>query len=346
MIWKLHKLAVGQSMSNLSFCGRNTVSMSAEFKDYYKTLDVSRDATPPEIKKAFRKLARQHHPDVAKDKVTAEEKFKSINEAYEVLSDAEKRKKYDALGQDWRRQGGPPPGAQWSGGGGAEMPEGFGFEGTGFSDFFEQYFSGGHRYSGNPAKGGFRGGSGRAMRGHDIEGDLMVTIEEAFSGSLRTISLRKTDPATGRTRSDQVQVRIPAGIGEGQRMRVPGHGAEGYGGGAAGDLYLRVRMASHPDFRVLRHDLYRDLTLAPWEAALGITLSIKLPGGKSVQLKIPPGTDSGDQMRLKGYGLPKKNAPGDLYFEIAIASPSTHTETERELWEKLRDASNFNPRKD
>lgn len=319
--------------------------MAAEFKDYYKTLGVARDATQPEIKKAFRKLARVHHPDVAKDKVAAEEKFKTINEAYEVLGDAEKRKKYDALGQDWNRQGGPPPGSQWSGGGGA-MPEGFGFEGTGFSDFFEQYFSGGHRYRGQAAGGGFRAGGGRAMRGQDIEGDLMVTIEEAFSGSMRTISLRKIDPATGRVRTDKVQVRIPAGIGEGQRLRVAGHGAEGHGGGAAGDLYLRVRMASHPDFRVLRHDLYRDLSLAPWEAALGTTLSISLPGGKSVKLKIPAGTDSGDQLRLKGYGLPKKNAPGDLYVEIAIASPPTLSAIERELWEKLSAESHFNPRKE
>jgi len=311
--------------------------MATAFKDYYETLGVTREATQPEIKKAFRKLARIHHPDVAKDKANAEEKFKEINEAYEVLGDAEKRKKYDSLGANWNQQGGPPPGRQWSGNG-QEMPEGFEFGGTGFSDFFEQYFSGARRSA--PAGGGFSGRGG-AMRGQDIEGDLMVTIEEAFSGSMRTISLRKANQAT-----EEIQVRVPAGIGEGQRLRVPGHGGQGHGGGADGDLYLRVRMAAHPDFRVRGHDLYRDLALAPWEAVLGTRISIKVPGGKSVQVKIPAGTGTGDQLRLKGYGLPKKNAPGDLYVEISIAAPPATESAERELWENLRDISKFNPRED
>lgn len=324
--------------------------MATEFRDYYETLGISRDATPAEIKKAFRKLARVHHPDVAKDKGAAEEKFKEINEAYEVLSDPEKRKKYDALGANWNQQGGPPPGdgAGWSGGGGEPMPEGFEFEfgGTGFSDFFEQYFSGGGaRRAAGYGGGGFRGAGG-AVRGQDIEGDLMVTLEEAFSGSMRTISLRKADPRTGQVVTDEVQVRIPAGIGEGQRLRVPGHGGEGHGGGASGDLFLRVRIASHPDFRVKRHDLFCDLALAPWEAVLGTTISLNVPGGKTVQLKIPAGTGSEDQLRLKGYGLPKKNAPGDLYVEISIKTPSEIGAEEKSLWEKLRDVSTFNPRED
>lgn len=315
--------------------------MAAEFRDYYDILGVSREATQPEIKKAFRKLARKFHPDVAEDKSGAEEKFKGINEAYEVLGDAEKRKKYDALGANWNQQGGPPPGR--GGYGSGPMPAGaeFQFDGTGFSDFFEQYFSGGSAARGRgPSMGGFSGRGG-AMRGQDIEGDLMVTIEEAFSGSMRTISLRKANRAP-----DQVQVRIPAGIGEGQRLRVPGHGGDGQGGGEDGDLYLRVRMAAHPDFRVRGHDLYRDLALAPWEAVLGTQLSIKVPGGKIVQVKIPTGTASGDQLRLKGYGLPKKGAPGDLYVEVTIATPPATDASERELWEKLRDTSNFNPRED
>lgn len=324
--------------------------MAANFKDYYKTLGVAREATHAEIKKAFRKLARIHHPDVAKDKKSAEEKFKQLNEAYEVLGDAEKRKKYDTLGENWNQQGGPPPGyqRQWSGGGGGEpMPEGFEFEfgGTGFSDFFEQYFSGGARRAATPGGGGF-GARGGSMRGQDIEGDIMVTLEEAFTGSMRTISLRKTDPATGRATTDEVQVRIPAGIGEGQRLRVPGHGGEGHGGAQTGDLYLRIRIAAHPDFRVRGHDLYRDLKLAPWEAVLGTELSIRIPGGKSVRLKIPAGTGNGDQLRMKGYGLPKKTAPGDLYVEISIETPTGIAASERELWEKLRDSSKFNPRED
>lgn len=323
--------------------------MAAEFRDYYGILGVAKSATPAEIKKAFRKLARMHHPDVAADKATAEEKFKEINEAYEVLSDPEKRKKYDTLGANWNAQGGPPPpggGAGWPGGGGGSMPEGFEFEfgGTGFSDFFEQYFSGaGARRAAGYGGAGFRGAGG-GMRGQDIEGDLMVTLEEAFAGSMRTISLRKADPATGRVITDQVQVRIPAGIGEGQRLRVPGHGGEGVGGGGRGDLYLRVRIAAHPDYRVKGHDLFRELALAPWEAVLGTTISLKIPGGRTVQLKIPPGTGSEDQLRLKGYGLPKKNAPGDLYVGISIETPPQITAAERELWEKLRDGSKFNPR--
>ena len=316
--------------------------MPADFQDYYQVLGVDRDATQPEIKKAFRKLARKFHPDVAEDKATAEEKFKGINEAYEVLGDPEKRKKYDSLGANWDQQGGPPPGNRYGGTppGGAD----FQFDGTGFSDFFEQYFSGGGGGGRHTSPFGNASRSAGKFRGQDIEGDLMITLEDAFSGSTRTISMRKTDPATGRVSTDEIEVRIPAGIGEGQRLRVPGHGGDGQGGGEHGDLCLRIRIASHPDFRVNGHDLHRDLALAPWEAVLGTTVSIRLPGGKSVQVKIPACTSSDDQLRLKGYGLPKKNAPGDLYVEISIETPSSLTGAERELWEKLRDSSNFNPR--
>jgi curved DNA-binding protein len=320
--------------------------MPAEFKDYYEILGVARDATQADVKKAFRKLARVHHPDVAQDKATAEAKFKEINEAYEVLGDPEKRKKYDTLGANWDQRGGPPPAN--GGFSGGQMPEGFEFEfgGTGFSDFFEQYFSGGGARRAAGFGGGHPGARGGSMRGQDIEGDLMVTLEESFSGSMRTISLRKADPRTGRVSTDEVQVRIPPGIGEGQRLRVPGHGGEGSGSGEAGDLFLRVRIAAHPDFRVRGHDIHCDLALAPWEAVLGTTISLKAPGGKSVQVKIPAGTGCGDQLRLKGYGLPKKNAPGDLYVEISIATPPAVGAEERDLWEKLRDVSKFNPRED
>jgi curved DNA-binding protein len=320
--------------------------MAVEFRDYYEVLGVARDATAADIKKAFRKLARVHHPDVAAEKANAEEKFKQINEAYEVLSDPEKRKKYDALGKDWDRFGGAPPQGAWSGGGAQQMPEGFEFEfgGTGFSDFFEQYFSGGGaRRAAGYGSGGFPGAVGK-RRGQDIEGDLMVTLDEAFHGSMRTISLRKADPQTGRVVTDEVQVRIPAGIGEGQRLRVPGHGGKGAGGAEDGDLFLRVRMAADPDYRVKGYDLFRDLPVAPWEAVLGTTLSLKVPGGRTVQLKIPAGTNSEDQLRLKGYGLPKKEAPGDLYVEISIATPPQISGEERALWEKLRHNSTFNPR--
>ncbi|MFD2256905.1 DnaJ C-terminal domain-containing protein [Luteolibacter algae] len=318
--------------------------MAVEFRDYYELLGIGREATQAEVKKAFRRMARKYHPDVAEDKSSAEAKFKEINEAYEVLGDSEKRRKYDALGANWNQQGGaaPPPGGggnYWAGPGGQEVE--FEFGGTGFSDFFEQYFSGGNRRS--TGYGSFSGQAG-SRRGQDIEGDLMVTLEEAFSGSTRTISMRKIDPRTGAESSEEIQVRIPAGIGEGQRLRVPGHGAAGSGGGEDGDLYLRVRMAAHPDFRVKGHDLYRDLALAPWEAVLGCQISITLPGGKSVQLKIPAGTGSEDQLRMKGYGSPRKNNPGDLYVEISIETPQEVSPDERGHWEKLREISTFNPR--
>lgn len=320
--------------------------MAVQFRDYYEVLGVGRDATQAEVKKAFRKLARKYHPDVADDKTSAEEKFKEINEAYEVLSDPEKRKKYDALGAHWNGQAPPPPaGGGYSTAGGGKEPEGYEFEfgGTGFSDFFERYFSGGGARRAAGYGGGFASAAGNT-RGQDIEGDLMVTLEEAFSGSMRTISLRKADPRTGQVVTNEVQVRIPAGIGEGQRLRVPGHGGGGTGGGEDGDLFLRVRLAAHPDYRVNGHDLYCDLELAPWEAVLGTKISLRVPGGKSVQLKIPEGTTNGDQLRLRGYGLPKPVAPGDLYIEVSISAPPAAVGEERLLWEKLRDVSKFKPR--
>ena len=317
--------------------------MSAEYKDYYKTLGVSREASEAEIKKAFRKLARTHHPDVAKDKTGSEAKFKEINEAYEVLGDPTKRKRYDAMGANWNQQGGFG-GDAWGGGGGGGDYE-FEFGGTGFSDFFERFFGGGGGRSRGPADfGGAYPGHGRSRRGGDIEGDIMVTLLESMEGSVRTISLRHTDPSTGKATTQEVQVKIPAGIGEGQRLRVSGHGSPGSGGGEAGDLYLRVRLAAHPDFRVKGHDLYRDVILAPWEAVLGTTLSVPLLAGKSVQMKIPAGTQSGDQLRLSGYGLPKKGGKGDVYVVISVNVPESLNKEERELWEKLRDTSKFKPR--
>lgn len=311
--------------------------MSNDFKDYYQILGVAKSATQAEVKKAFRKLARVHHPDVAADKVRAESKFKEINEAYEVLGDTEKRQKYDTLGANWDQPGGGYHGGSMTGG--AE----FEFDGTGFSDFFERYFSGGGARRTAGYGGGFTGRSG-ASHGQDIEGDLMVTLEEAFTGSMRTVALRKSDPRTGKVVTDEVQVRIPAGIGEGQRLRVPGQGGLGSGGAPNGDLYLRVRFTAHPDFRVRGHDIHCDLSLAPWEVVLGATIPLKVPGGKSVQLRIPVGTSPGDQLRMKGFGLPKKNTPGDLYVEIAIVTPPDPDGEERALWQKLRDVSKFQPR--
>lgn len=318
--------------------------MPVEFKDYYQTLGVSRDATPDEIRKSFRKLARQYHPDVAKDKKAAEEKFKEINEAYEVLSDPAKRKKYDSLGANWNRAE-PPPGA-WSRGFRSQNGEEFHFGGTGFSDFFEQFFGGRgeHGFGYEPFTQGQRGGGG-AMRGNDIEGDIMVTLDEAVQGSVRTISFQRRNRETGQAVSDSFRVRIPVGVSEGQMIRVPGKGEAGHNGGPAGDLYLRVRFAQHPDFRVRGADLYYDLDLAPWEAVLGTTVTIPALDG-AVNVRVPPGANKGQQLRVRGRGLPAGGgARGDLFAVISIQMPAEVDDEERKLWQQLAQRSNFNPRK-
>jgi curved DNA-binding protein len=327
--------------------------MPAAFKDYYTTLGVAKTASEAEIKKAFRKLARKYHPDVAKDKKTAEEKFKEINEAYEVLSDPDKRKKYDELGANWQDGGGYQPPPDWSGGagdprGGAQE---FHFEGTGFSDFFEQFFGGGgHRRQGFPgvdADFGFPPDDNRPRRGSDIEGDVLVTLDEAMHGAMRPITLQTVDPRTGKTETHSFTVRIPPGASEGRRIRVPGKGTEGSGGSPAGDLFLRVRFAAHPDFRARGSDLYYDLDLAPWEAVLGE--QIVVPGlNGALKVRIPPGTQNGQQLRIRGQGLPigKTGGKGDLFVVSTIQVPPEVNDEERELWEKLRSRSTFRPRGD
>lgn len=320
--------------------------MAAQFQDYYQTLGVARTATADEIKKAFRVLARKHHPDVAKDKVAGEAMFKKVNEAYEVLSDPEKRKKYDALGENWDKPGAPPPGYQdFSGGqagpGGAEE---YHFEGTGFSDFFEQVFGRGQDF------GGFSSterqpGHGGARHGRDVEGAVLVTLEEALQGSIRQISLQKADPRTGQVTTESFKVRIPKGALEGQIIRVPGKGEAGTGGGEPGHLFLRVRLAAHPDFRAQGADLYHDLPLAPWEAVLGTTVRVHGLDG-DLDVKIPAGSSTGRKLRLRGRGLPhpKSDERGDLYVVVEIEMPASTSPREKELWEQLRSESTFNPR--
>lgn len=326
--------------------------MPAEFKDYYTTLGVPRDASADDIKKAFRKLARQYHPDTAADKKSAEAKFKEINEANEVLSDPEKRRKYDQLGARWNEPGGhePPPGWQYAEGpeGGASSQE-FHFGGTGFSDFFEQYFSGGSRY-------GFPQGfeeeipagtarKGRARRGHDIEGDILVTLEEAMHGTVRPLSLQTVNRQTGEVQTHEFQVRIPPGATDGRRIRVPGQGEPGHHGGQAGDLYLRVRHASHPDFTTRETDVYHELDVAPWEAVLGAEIIVPTLDG-SIKLRIPANAENGQKLRVKGRGLPKGKTGerGDFYVTLNVTLPAKTSDTERALWEQLRSASTFNPR--
>ncbi|MGI8821072.1 MAG: DnaJ C-terminal domain-containing protein [Chthoniobacterales bacterium] len=316
--------------------------MAVQFRDYYETLGVSKTATEAEIKSAFRKLARKHHPDVAKDKATAEEKFKQINEAYEVLSDPEKRQKYDQLGADWNQPGGgfqPPPGwrPQQAGGGNPFGPGGgngggveFEFGGTGFSDFFEAFFGGGRGQSAFGGAGfGGRTASG-AERGSDVEADIMVTLEEALAGSKRTVSLRRSS----NSKVETYQVKIPRGVHEGQRIRLAGQGEAGTRGGKSGDLFLRVRLARHPDFSVEGSDLIHEVELAPWQAVLGTELQVPTLEGPA-RLKIPGGTSSGQRFRMRERGLPTSAGRGDLYVVTEIRIPKKITDREREIWTQL-----------
>jgi curved DNA-binding protein len=311
--------------------------MAVQFRDYYETLGVSKTATEDEIRSAFRKLARKYHPDVAKDKKSAEEKFKQINEAYEVLSDPEKRRKYDQLGANWNQPGGfqPPPdwGGQRPGGGsyrhfGGDGGVEFEFGGTGFSDFFEAFFGGGR---GSSAFGGFGQRPAGAERGNDVEADIMVPLEEALHGATRTVSLRRA----GAKKVETYQVKIPRGVREGQRIRLAGQGEAGERGGKSGDLFLRVRLARHPDFRVEGSDLIHEAKIYPWQAVLGTELEVPTLEGH-VRLKVPPGTRSGQRFRLRERGLPSSSgARGDLYVEVQVEVPKKITERERELWREL-----------
>jgi curved DNA-binding protein len=313
--------------------------MAVQFRDYYETLGVSKTASEDEIRSAFRKLARKYHPDVAKDKKTAEEKFKQINEAYEVLSDPEKRKKYDQLGADWNQPGGFQPPPDWGGG---QQPGGefyrpgggdgggveFEFGGTGFSDFFEAFFGGGR---GRSAFGGFGRHAAGAERGNDVEADIMVPLEEALHGATRTVSLRRG----GSNKVETYQVKIPRGVREGQRIRLAGQGEAGERGGKSGDLFLRVRLARHPDFRVEGSDLIHEAKIPPWQAVLGTELRVSTLEG-DVKLKVPPGTQNGQRFRLRGRGLPTSSGTrGDLYVVVQLDVPKKVSEREHELWREL-----------
>ncbi|VVM06888.1 DnaJ C-terminal domain-containing protein [Methylacidimicrobium tartarophylax] len=312
-----------------------------EFRDYYKILNVPRSASPEEIRSSFRKLARQYHPDVAKDKKKDEEKFRQINEAYEVLGDPEKRKRYDQLGAAWQegQEFQPPP--QWrSGTRWTQTPEDFGFHvgGTGFSDFFEAFFADGgslgslfghHRPS--------RMGMPRA--GADVEADLAITLEEALHGTSKALLLRRQQSGKPGGRTQTYHVSIPAGVREGQRIRMAGQGQPAPAGGRPGDLFLRIRYAKHPYFRVEGSDLLYELELPPWSAALGTQADIPALGGKA-RLRIPPGSSSGQKFRLAGLGMPRKEGGrGDLYVTLTIRMPKSPTPEERALWEKLAQVS-------
>lgn len=327
--------------------------MPAEFKDYYRVLGVSAKATDEDIKKAFRSLARKYHPDVAKDKKSAEEKFKEINEANEVLSNPASRQKYDQLGSNWKSeaQSHRTPGHTGSRSNGHPPEPEYEFEGTGFSDFFEQFFGGSSRRSRKASPFGQSGPTQEddqgapKLRGQDIQGDILITLDEVLKGTIRVISLRRPNAHTGQEETETYQVRVPAGVQSGQSIRVTGKGGEGRGGGRAGDIYLRVRYAQHPDWQTRGSDLVGQLELAPWEAVLGATVSVKTLEG-SISLKVPAGTQPGNQLRVRGKGLPIGAAKrGDLYVIISIQIPFPINKDEEQLWKQLAAGSSFDPRK-
>jgi DnaJ-class molecular chaperone len=323
-----------------------------EFKDYYATLGVAKTATDKEIKQAFRKLARKFHPDVNPGDKTAEGKFKDLNEAYEVLGDPAKRKKYDELGANWRlyeqaqAQGGANPFAGWNvnvGGGPQgggfrtmtqdEMEEMFG-DSNPFSDFFTTFFGGGFGGAGGAGAEAGRGARARARQrpGRDVEHEIELTLEEAYQGVTRRLSLKYD----GHART--VDVRIPAGVGDGSRVRVSGEGEHGVGGAASGDLYLRVRLAPHPAFERKGRDLYVKVLLPVTTAVLGGEAEVQTLGGKSARLRIPPLTQNGQVFRLKGYGMPavgRHDEKGDLYARVEVQLPSHLSPEAREHYEAL-----------
>lgn len=325
--------------------------MSVQYRDYYEILGVEKSASQDEIKKAFKKLARKFHPDVAKDLPNAEEKFKEVNEAYEVLGDPEKRKKYDTLGANWEHGqdfGGASGGFYGTGGGGGRYEYHFGGS-TGFSDFFESIFGGGGGFGGSADPfGGYGGRSSRSTApaaGQDIEADLLVKIEEIMTGATRELRLARPSSSGESGKESTIRVKIPKGIGDGQMIRCAGMGYPGRNGGPTGDLYLKVRLERHPIYRPSGKDLECDLPLAPWEAILGTSVRIPTPHGE-VKMTVKPGTSPGTRMRLRGKGLPdpKSGGHGDLLLEVVVELPETVSGEEKKLWEKLAEASPFRPR--
>jgi curved DNA-binding protein len=303
-----------------------------EYKDYYKILGVARDASGDEIKRAYKKLARKYHPDVSKE-ADAEQQFKAINEAYQVLKDADKRKAYDQLGSQWREgeHVRPPPG--WQAQGGDFSPEDL----AGFSDFFTQFFGGG---------AGFQREQGFRMRGQDVHAIIQISLEDAFHGGSRSLSLQGHDlDEQGRAipRTRQLNVQIPRGIHQGQQIRLAGQGGPGLGGGPAGDLYLEVRFAPHPLFHAEGRDIFLELPITPWEAALGARISIPTLGGR-VEMAIPASSQSGRKLRLKERGLPGKPS-GDQYLVLRIETPPADTESAQELYRRMAREMPFDPRK-
>ncbi len=310
-----------------------------DYKDYYKIMGVERDAKQDEIKRAYRKLARKYHPDVSKEK-DAEQKFKEVGEAYEVLKDPEKRAAYDQLGANWQagQDFRPPPnwdaGFEFSGDGYAKAG------GADFSDFFETLF--GHGFG---PSAGRRAHTGFSQRGEDHHAKVLIDLEDSYSGATREINLRTPFlDNTGRVvnKEHKLSVKIPKGVKQGQKIRLAGQGASSVSGGEAGDLYLEIEFKPHMLYHVEGRDVYLDVPVAPWEAALGVNVKIPTPTGK-LDLKIPPNTAANRKLRLKGKGIPGSPA-GDIYVTLQIKLPTADTEKAKQLYRKMEQELAFNPR--
>jgi curved DNA-binding protein len=306
-------------------------------RDYYEVLGVPRSASAEELQRAFRTLARRYHPDVNSDP-SAEERFKEINEAYHVLADPQTRARYDRYGPDFRQiPEGAPAGAGASPGGGRSTGRGRGstVRTEGVDIDLEDLLRG---------FGGFRGfddwgGATASMPGADQQAEIELTVEEAYRGGKHRIAL-----AAGPSGERSYQVTIPPGAINGQRIRLAGEGGRGSGEGAPGDLYLVVRVAPHPRFRLDGRDIYTDVKMAPWEAALGATVPVATPGGEA-KVRVPEGSSSGRQLRLAGEGMPNpRGTPGDLYAVVRIVVPKRLSRRERELYDELSRVSTFDPR--
>jgi len=310
-----------------------------EFKDYYSILGVDEDASQAEIKSAYRKLARKYHPDVSKEE-DAEQHFKEVSEAYEVLKDEEKRAEYDELRRRGQTGAGgfePPPG--WESGASFSTGGFTGADSMDFSEFFESIFGG--------AGGGFRQrrGQGFSMKGEDIHHQISLFLEEAYQGCDKSLRLQTPEPGPDgqvRNRERTLNVKIPAGVRDGQNIRLRGQGGAGVGDGPAGDLFLEVRIAPHPHFRLDGGDIYVTVPITPWEAALGTHINVPTVGGKA-SLKIPAESREGQKLRLRGKGMPGRNA-GDQYVALQVAMPPRQTERSRELFRELSEEVPFNPR--
>ncbi len=317
-----------------------------EYQDYYKVLGVARTSTAEEIKKSYRRLARKYHPDVSKEK-DAEQKFKEVQEAYEVLKDPEKRAAYDQLGSDWKsgQQFRPPPdwasGFEFSGRSGARAPGGAHvFEEQGFSDFFSSLFGGAAPFA--------AAGRRQQQAGRDHHARIEIDLEEAFGGGTRTLELKRPELESDGTlelRSHAVRVTIPAGVADGQLIRLAGQGEAAPGGGRAGDLYLEVHVRPHRLYQLDGRDVILPLPVAPWEAALGARVTVPTLGG-AVDMQVPAGAQSGQKLRLRGRGLPG-SPPGDEYVQLKVVLPPANSPASRALYEEMRSKlASFDPRAD